>query len=78
VCILATVSYCACVPINPSSTEDEIKFELGNVRAKAVILIDEDSAHIKKAALDLGIIIIVLRPNSSNNFRRVGAGVLST
>lgn len=75
VCLLATISYCACIPINPSSTEDEVKFELGNVKAKAVIVMEEASAHIKKAALDLGIIIIMLRPKSSSLFppRRVSA-----
>ncbi len=48
VCILATVSYCTCIPINPSSTEDEIRFELRNAGAKAVIYVEEGSAHIRK------------------------------
>jgi len=69
VCILATVSYCACVPINPSITGDEIKFELHNVQAKAVIYTEEDSAHIMKAALELGITSIILRPKNGNGGR---------
>lgn len=68
VCLLATVSYCSCIPINPSGTQDEIQFELGNVGAKAVIYLEEDSAHIKRAALNLGITSIYLRPVSSSLF----------
>jgi hypothetical protein len=62
------VSYCPCVPINPSGTQDEIQFELANVGAKAVIYLEEDSAHIKRAALNLGIISIYLRPSCNNVF----------
>ena len=68
VCILATVTYCSCVPINPSGTQDEIQFELGNVGAKAVIYLEEDSAHIKRAAMNLGIVSIYLQPANSNAF----------
>eukprot|EP00026_Physarum_polycephalum_P000199 Phypoly_transcript_00199.p1 GENE.Phypoly_transcript_00199~~Phypoly_transcript_00199.p1 ORF type:complete len:1729 (+),score=274.19 Phypoly_transcript_00199:185-5371(+) len=68
VCLLATVTYCAAVPINPSSTQDEIQFEMQNIGVKAVIYLETDSAHIKQAALNLGITSIFLRPISDSGF----------
>lgn len=58
VCILSTVTYCACVPINPAGTLDEIKFELKNVGCKAVILPSSNNTHIVEAAADLGMSLL--------------------
>ena len=65
VSILTAITYCTCAPINPMSTEEEIKSELKNLRIKAVIVLDDpSSSHIQSASQSLNLQIIFLRPNS--------------
>ena len=66
VSILATTMYCTCAPINPNGKEEEIRNELQTLGVKCVIVLDDESSeHIRKAAKLLDIQLLLLKPSTT-------------
>lgn len=52
---LATMGYAACAPLNPAYGEKELRFYLGDLRPKALVLRDTESGPASAVARELGI-----------------------
>ena len=59
-CLVATCSYCTCVPMNSSSTIDEIKHDIEILKVKALI-VDTDLVNIEQ----LKSMIMILKINKT-------------
>src|SRR5512146_475519 len=55
VAALATAAYAACAPLNPAYGEDELRFYLGDLRPKALILPESHSGPARAVAAEFGI-----------------------
>ncbi|KAK3280874.1 hypothetical protein CYMTET_11307, partial [Cymbomonas tetramitiformis] len=66
--LLATITHCTCVPINPAATADEITGELFNAGVEALLAqYGEHSALVSTIAKELGIPLIELFPNRTES-----------
>jgi len=55
VAALATAAHAACAPLNPAYGQDELRFYLGDLRPKALILPESQSGPARTVAAELGI-----------------------
>jgi acyl-CoA synthetase (AMP-forming)/AMP-acid ligase II/aryl carrier-like protein len=55
VAALAAAAYAACAPLNPAYGEDELRFYLGDLRPKALILPESHSGPVRSVAAEFGI-----------------------
>ena len=60
VAFIAVLSYCTCAPLNPANTPQEIKGELENVNARAIVIMrGEDNAGMLAVAEELDLIVLI-------------------
>ncbi len=62
---LAVACWAVAAPLNPLYREDEFDFYLGDIEAKALIILAEPGAPARKVARKRGIAIIDLTPNQT-------------
>lgn len=55
VAALATAAYAACAPLNPAYGEDDLRFYLGDLRPKALILPESHGGSTRAVAAEFGI-----------------------
>lgn len=60
---LAVSSVCTCAPLNPAYPVGEYKFSLSDLRVKAMVALPGDDHPACKAAVELGIPILLLQPD---------------